>query len=97
MMTAELVLSKRPVLRFTADLFFLLKIFSSHIYRIMKELVFAKTNLSKLQVPDVNSFALIQSNRLPPGMDFHLHRRNVIAWSSDHPPKISRIEQDFKK
>ena len=32
MMTAEFMLSKRPVLRFTAALFFLLKLFSSHIY-----------------------------------------------------------------
>ena len=31
-MTAESMLSKRPVLRFTAALFFLLKLFSSHIY-----------------------------------------------------------------
>ena len=30
MMTAEFMLSKRPVLRFTAALFFLLKLFSSH-------------------------------------------------------------------
>ena len=34
MMTAEFMLSKRPVLRFTAALFFLLKLFSSHIYCI---------------------------------------------------------------
>ena len=34
MMTAEFMLSKRPVLRFTAALFFLLKLFSSHIYGI---------------------------------------------------------------
>ena len=32
MMTAEFMLSKRPVLKFTAALFFLLKLFSSHIY-----------------------------------------------------------------
>ena len=36
MMTAEFMLSKRPVLRFTAALFFLLKLFSSHIYCIPK-------------------------------------------------------------
>ena len=35
MMTAEFMLSKRPVLRFTAALFFLLKLFSSHIYCIL--------------------------------------------------------------
>ena len=34
MMTAEFMLSKRPVLRFTAALFYLLKLFSSHIYCI---------------------------------------------------------------
>ena len=31
MMTAEFVLSKRPVLRLTVALFFLLKLFSSHV------------------------------------------------------------------
>ena len=36
MMTAEFMLSKRPVLRFTAALFFLLKLFSSHIYCILE-------------------------------------------------------------
>ena len=36
MMTAEFMLSKRSVLRFTAALFFLLKLFSSHIYCIPK-------------------------------------------------------------
>ena len=36
MMTAEFMLSKRPVLRFTAALFFLLKLFSSHVYCIPK-------------------------------------------------------------
>ena len=36
MMTAESMLSKRPVLRITAALFFLLKLFSSHIYCIPK-------------------------------------------------------------
>ena len=35
-MTAESMLSKRPVLRFTAVLFFLHKLFSSHIYCICK-------------------------------------------------------------
>ena len=34
MMTAEFMLSKRPVLRFTAALFFLLQLFLSHIYCI---------------------------------------------------------------
>ena len=32
MMTAESMLSKRPVLRVTAALFVLLKLFSSHVY-----------------------------------------------------------------
>ena len=32
MMTAESVLSKRPILRFTAALFFLFELFSFHIY-----------------------------------------------------------------
>ena len=36
MMTAEFMLSKRPVLRFTAGLFFLLKLFSFHVYCIPK-------------------------------------------------------------
>ena len=36
MMTVEFMLSKRPVLIFTAALFFLLKLFSSHIYCIPK-------------------------------------------------------------
>ena len=36
MMTAEFMLSKRSVLRFTAALFFLLKLFSSHIYCILE-------------------------------------------------------------
>ena len=40
MMTAEFMLSKRPVLRFTAALFFLLKLFSSHIYCIPKQIQF---------------------------------------------------------
>ena len=40
MMTAEFMLSKRPVLRFTAALFFLLKLFSSHIYCIPKFVLF---------------------------------------------------------
>ena len=35
MMTAESMLSKRPVLRFTVALLFLLKLFLSHIYCIM--------------------------------------------------------------
>ena len=39
MMTAEFMLSKRPVLRFTAALFFLLKLFSSHIYCIPKDYI----------------------------------------------------------
>ena len=39
MMTAEFMLSKRPVLRFTAALFFLLKLFSSHIYCIPNLLI----------------------------------------------------------
>ena len=34
MMTAESILSKRPVLRFTVALLFLLKLFSSHIHCI---------------------------------------------------------------
>ena len=34
MMTAEFMLSKRPVLRFTAALLFLLELFLFHIYRI---------------------------------------------------------------
>ena len=37
MITAESMLSKRPVLRFTAALFFLLKLFSSHVYCIPKK------------------------------------------------------------
>ena len=41
MMTAESMLSKRPVLRFTAALFFLLKPFSSHIYCIPTYYTFA--------------------------------------------------------
>ena len=36
MITAESMLSKPAVLRFTATLFFFLKLFSSHIYCIMK-------------------------------------------------------------
>ena len=39
MMTAEFVLLKRPVLRFTAALFFLLKLLSSHIYCIRNKAV----------------------------------------------------------
>ena len=35
MMTSESMLSKRPVLRFTVVLFFLLKLFSSHIHCIL--------------------------------------------------------------
>ena len=34
MMTAESMLSKRPVLRFTVVLLFFLKVFSSHVYCI---------------------------------------------------------------
>ena len=37
MMTSESMLSKRPVLRFTAALFYLLKLLSSHIYCILKQ------------------------------------------------------------
>ena len=39
MMTAESMLSKHPVLRFTAVLFFLIKLFSPHIYCIPHFLV----------------------------------------------------------
>ena len=39
MMTAETMLSKRPVLGFTAALFFLFKLFLSHIYCIPKYIV----------------------------------------------------------
>ena len=43
MMTAEFMLSKRPVLRFTAALFFLLKLFSSHIYCVPCMLYIARS------------------------------------------------------
>ena len=36
MMTAESLLSKRPFLRFAVALFFLLKLFSSHIYFVLR-------------------------------------------------------------
>ena len=45
MTTAEFMLSKRSVLRFTAALFFLLKLFLSHIYCIPKKsFVFSYNN-----------------------------------------------------
>ena len=56
MMTAEFMLSKRPVLRFTAALFFLLKLFSSHIYCILQCLLFSNKSLNhsfKIKLGDV--------------------------------------------
>ena len=45
MMTAESMLSKRPVLRFTVPLFFLLKLVSSHISCIVKFDFYCKTSI----------------------------------------------------
>ena len=44
MMTAESMLSKRLVLRSTADAFFLLKLFSSHVYIVFKALLVLDEN-----------------------------------------------------
>ena len=41
-MTAQSIFSKRPVLTFIAALFFLHKLFSSHIYRVPKLYYFAE-------------------------------------------------------
>ena len=51
MMTADSMLSKRPVLRFTVALFFLLELLSSHIYCIMRN-CFHLDDVSKRLVDD---------------------------------------------
>ena len=54
MMTAESMLSKRPVLRNTAVLFFLLKLFSSHIYCIKINLGSFLKKCHRLLAPEVS-------------------------------------------